>query len=261
MRPRATYLNMTHICTRGNSRASLWPARFVYFLLRIFGLTYLKNYLLTSALVTFFTASLVLAVSASAVFKIARELAADREALFWPAGAALIYALATTTFSYSGIAHHDALATGYLVIAFYFIFQLSRRQVEQHAYLKSCAAGLLLGLTITTSMFAVLHGHPLLALLSIAAALGPVTIFLIGLLAGCCRSSSYDAVSFGNALRLANIAGASMFADTFWRFERGILVTSWPFIHARWFLCARVCSLRCLECLTTQVGSNALRIF
>ena len=73
--------------------------------------------------------------------------------LFWPLATTLAYAFATTVFPYSGIAHHDALATGYLVIAFYFIFQLSRRSVGQRAsYLMSGGAGLLLGLTVTTSM-------------------------------------------------------------------------------------------------------------
>jgi len=208
----------------GHLYAAKQPGQFmagavVYFLLRIFGLTYFKNYLLTSALVTFFTASLVLAASASAVFEIARELGANRDDLFWAAGAALIYALATTTFSYSGIAHHDALASGYLVIAFYFIFQLSRQPHDRRAYLKSCAAGLLLGLTITTSMlpfFMVILC--LLYFLSLRRS-GLLPIFLVGLLAGLLPLFIYDAVSFGNPFRLANIAGASMFADTFWRFE------------------------------------------
>ena len=208
----------------GHLYAAKQPGQFmagavVYFLPRIFGLTYLKNYLLTSALVTFFTASLVLAASAAAVFEIARELAADRNDLFWPTGAALIYALATTTFSYSGIAHHDALATGYLVIAFYFIFQLSRRHVDQHAYLKSCATGLLLGLTITTSMLPFFMVILCLLYFVSLRRSGLLPIFLVGLLAGLLPLFIYDAVSFGNPLRLANIAGASVFADTFWHFE------------------------------------------
>lgn len=190
----------------------------VFFVLRIFGLTYLKNYLLTSALVIFFTASLLLAASAAALFKIACALAADRDKLFWPVGATLAYGLATTTFPYSGIAHHDALATGYLVLAFYFIFQLSRRKVDEHTYLKSCAAGLLLGLTITTSMLpffmVVLCSVYFLSLRRWRL----LPVFLIGLLAGLLPLFIFDAVSFGNPFRLANIAGASMFADTFWHF-------------------------------------------
>ena len=100
----------------GKNRASLWGA-VVYFFLHKLGLSYVNHYLLTAALVTFFTTSLVLAASAVALFEVARELAADGSALFWPLAATLSYALATTAFSYSGIAHHDAIATGYLVIA------------------------------------------------------------------------------------------------------------------------------------------------
>ncbi len=193
----------------------------VFFVLRIFGLTYLNNYLLTSALVIFFTASLVLAASAAAFFKLTRGLTANPGDLYWPLGATLAYAFATTIFPYSGIAHHDALATGYLVIAFYFIFRLSRHEVDGHAYLKSGAAGLLLGLAITTSML------PFFMVLLCAVyflslrrwKLGPV--FLIGLLGGLLPLFIFDWVSFGNPFRLANIAGASMFADTFWHFTPG----------------------------------------
>lgn len=190
----------------------------VFFVLRIFGLTYVKNYLLTSALVIFFTASLVLAASAAAFFKLARGLTADPNDLFWPAGATLAYAFATTTFSYSGIAHHDALATGYLAIAFYFIFQLSRPEVDEHRYLKSAAAGLLLGLTITTSML------PFFMVLLCAVYFLSLRrwellpVFLIGLLIGLLPLFIFDWVSFGNPFRLANIAGSAMFADTFWHF-------------------------------------------
>jgi hypothetical protein len=193
----------------------------VFFVLRIFGLNYLKNYQLTSALVVFFTTSLVLAASAAALFKIAGALAANPNDLFWPLSATLAYVFATTTFPYSGIAHHDALATGYLVVAFYLIFQLSRREVDRHQYLKSGAAGLLLGLTITTSML------PFFMVLLCAVYFLSVRrwellpVFLAGLLAGLLPLFIFDWVSFGNPLRLANIAGASMFADTFWHFTAG----------------------------------------
>jgi hypothetical protein len=209
----------------GHLYAAKQPGQFmagaiVYFVLRIFGLTYLKNYLLTGTLVTFFTASLALAASVVAVFEIAREMTAHRYDLFWPAGAALTYAFGTTAFPYSGIAHHDALATGYLVIAFYFIFQISRQEDDGRAsYIKSCAAGFLLAVTITTSMlpfFMVILC--LLYFLSLRRwRLFPV--FFLALLAGLLPLFIYDAVSFGNPFRLANIAGGSMFADTFWHFE------------------------------------------
>ena len=209
----------------GHRYAAKQPGQFmagsvVYFFLHKLGLSYVNNYLLTSALVTFFTTSLVLAASAAALFGIALELTADGRALFWPLAAALGYALATTAFSYSGIAHHDALATGYVVIAFSFIFHLSRRSTTTGAsYLEAAGAGVLLGLTITTSMlpffmvilcsiyFFFLRRWQLLPL------------FLAGLLVGLLPLFFYDAVNFGNPFLLPNIAGAGMFADTFWHFD------------------------------------------
>jgi hypothetical protein len=222
----------------GHNYAAKQPGQFmlgalVYFLLHKLGLSYVNNYLLTSALVTFFTASFVLAASGVALFGIARELTADGHGilhpgptgrvgtpLFWPLTATLCYAFATTAFSYSGIAHHDVLASGYLVIAFYLLLQLSRRNATKRICLiRAAGAGLLLGLTLTTSMlpffmvvisvfyFLCLRRWQLLP------------VFMAGLFAGLLPLFVYDAVSFGNPLLLPNVAGSSMFADTFFHFD------------------------------------------
>lgn len=210
---------------RGHKYAAKQPGQFmagavVYFLLHKLGLSYSNQYLLTSALVTFFTSSMILAASGVALFNIAGEMTANRRGLFWPLATTLSYALATTTFPYAGIAHHDALVTGYLVVAFCFIFQLSRRSLgERVSYLVSGGAGLLLGLTVTTSMlpFFMVILCTLYFLSLRRWKLQPV--FLAGLLTGLLPLFIYDAVSFGSPFRLANIAGAAMFADTFWHFD------------------------------------------
>ncbi|HEX7516827.1 MAG TPA: hypothetical protein VF345_06015 [Chthoniobacterales bacterium] len=210
---------------RGHKYAAKQPGQFmagaiVYSLLHKLGLNYVNNYLLTSALVTFFTTSLVLAASSVALFGIARELTADGRSLFWPLAATLSYALATTAFSYSGIAHHDALVTGYLVIAFYLILQLSRDSATKRAsFPQAAGAGLLLGLTITTSMlpFFMVVLCVIYFLCSRRWQLLPV--FLVGMLAGLLPLFVYDAVSFGNPFLLPNVAGAGMFADTSFHFD------------------------------------------
>ena len=61
----------------GRQYAAKQPGQFmagaiVYFFLRLLGLSYLSNYTLTSALVSFFTSSLATAAAALAVFRIAR---------------------------------------------------------------------------------------------------------------------------------------------------------------------------------------------
>ena len=218
----------------GHNYAAKQPGQFmvgafVYFLLHKLGLSYVNNYLLTSALVTFFTTSFVLAASGVALFGIARELTADGHGilhptrgapLFWPLAATLSYAFATTAFSYSGIAHHDVLASGYLVIAFYLLLQLSRRSATKRVgYIKAGGAGLLLGLTITTSMLpffmVVLSVFYFLCLRRWQL----LPVFLVGLFAGLLPLFVYDAVSFGNPFLLPNVAGSGMFPDTFFHFD------------------------------------------
>jgi hypothetical protein len=210
---------------QGHKFAAKQPGQFmagavVYSVLSKLGLTYANNYLLTAALVTFFTTSLILALSAVAIFRFARELTSDSESLFWPMLTTFSYALATTVFSYSGIAHHDALATGYLVLAFYLVFQLSRqsRAYGHGAILASSAVGLLLGFTVTTSM--------LVAFMALAIGMYFFSLrrwklappFLAGALIGLLPLLIYDARSFGNPFLLPNVVGAGMFADTFFHF-------------------------------------------
>jgi hypothetical protein len=223
---------------QGHNYAAKQPGQFmagaiVYSLLHKLGLSYVDHYLLTAALVTFFTTSLVLAASGVVLFDIASEFTADGRSalhpartarvespLFWPLAATLSYALATTAFAYSGIAHHDALATGYLVIAFYCIFQLSRRGGTMRSrYLNTALAGLLLGWTITTSMLPFFMVVVCLFYFLSLRRWRLLPVFLVAIVAGVLPLFIYDAVSFSNPFLLPNVAGASMFSDTFFYFD------------------------------------------
>jgi hypothetical protein len=143
----------------GRQYAAKQPGQFmagavIYFFLRLLGLSYQNNYVLTSGLVSFFTSSLVTAAAALAVFRVAREFT-SREGLWWPLASGLLYAFGTTAFAYSGFAYHDTLSSGYLVIAFYLALWLGRKKVQREtplAPVAAAAAGLLLGVTVTTSM-------------------------------------------------------------------------------------------------------------
>jgi hypothetical protein len=140
----------------GHQYAAKQPGQFMtgaiaYFFLHLFGLDYLHHYTLTSVLVSFLTTSLITALAAVAVFAAVRQLTNGR--LFWPLVCALIYGLGTTAFVYSGFAYHDAIAAGYLAIAFCFALLLAqRRATGRLAKILAVSCGLLLGLTITTSM-------------------------------------------------------------------------------------------------------------
>lgn len=192
-----------------------------YFPLHALGLSYAADYLLTAALVTFLTASLVTAAAAVAVFRIALALApaaSGRFCFFWPLLAALSYGLATTAFAYSGIAWHDTLATGYLTLALYLVVRLSRGGDEgrKAAALAACA-GALLGLTVTTSMLPFFMAAVVASYFVALRRWKLLPAFVAGCLAGLAPLFAYNVVCFGNPLLLPNIAGN--YSDTFFRPE------------------------------------------
>lgn len=190
---------------------------FVYFFLRLFGLSYLNNYFLTSALVTFFTSSLVTAAAAVAVFRIVRELTA-RDTLIWPLGSAFSYGLATTAFVYSGITYHDVLASGYLVIAFYLIVLLARQQPRgRAAKVVAGAAGFLLGMTITTSMLPFFLTCVLAGYFLWLRRWDLTPWALVGGFVGLAPLLFFNAVSFGNPFLTPYIAGG--YPESFLRWD------------------------------------------
>ena len=189
----------------------------VYYPLHALGLSYAGHYLLTAALVTFLTASLVAAASVVAVFRIAEEFAGEASTLSWPLFAALSYGLATTVLAYSGIAWHDTLATGYLTIALYLVVLVTRApEAQKRSTLLSACAGGLLALTVTTSMLP-LFPAIVVALYFTAARWKRLPAFLAGGLIGLTPLLVYNTVCFGNPLLVPNLAGE--YSDTFFRPE------------------------------------------
>jgi hypothetical protein len=188
----------------------------VYFPLHALGLSYSSNYLLTAALVTFFTASLVSAASAIAVFQIALIFTPESRGLFWPLLTALTYALGTTAFAYSGIAWHDSIATGYLLFAFYLLVRISCKTLgERGTNALAVCAGAFLGLTVTTSMLPFFMAVILLLYFVALRRWNSLPYFILGGLIGLTPLLAYNALCFRNPLLLPNIAGR--YSDTFFR--------------------------------------------
>lgn len=206
-----------------------------YLPLRALGLSYEFNYLLTAALVTFLTASLVTAAASVAVFRTAREFVANEagDKIFWPLLAALSYGLGSTAFAYSGIAWHDTLATGYLTLALGLLVKLSRGAAERPAA-SAAVAGALLGLTVTTSMLP----FPMVAAACLyflaLRRLRLLPFFVAGGVAGLLPLLVYNAVCFGNPLLPANVAGD--YGDTFFK-------PSWENFAAKAVFYARMLTL------------------
>ena len=202
----------------GHKYAAKQPGQFMlgalaYTLLRPFGVSYVENYLLASALVTFLTASLVTALAGLALFRLAREF--DPGGVARPLAVALTYGFATTAFPYAGIAHHDALASGYLLLAFY----LGVRGAARRERLRTAFAGLLVGLTLTTSMLPALMAAVVLFYFVSLRRWRRLPYLAGGALVGLSPLLVYNAASFGHPLLLPNVAGN--YSDTFFHLDAG----------------------------------------
>lgn len=207
---------------QGHKYAAKQPGQFLigaffYFFLHLLGLNYVSDYLLTSALVTFFSASLIAGISTVAIYHTARLLSKDGASNFLPLIAAFLYVFGTTALPYAGIAHHDSIATSYLAIAFYFAVRYGRMKPgDGGGNLLSVLIGLFLGLVVTTSM---LVFWPALAVGLYFVSVrrwGNIPFFLLGGTIGILPLLVYDAVNFGNPFLLPNVAGN--YSDTFFHF-------------------------------------------
>jgi hypothetical protein len=219
----------------GHLYAAKQPGEFLagalaYAPLHRLGLSYARAYVLSAALVTFFTASFLTAAAAVCVFRLALDWA-PAGALFWPLLASLSFALATSAAPYSGVAHHDALASAYLIFAFALLTRLGQSHSAPAAMqarprspgLAAALAGFLLGLTLTTSML------PFFMVVAIALYFLSLRRWRLlphligGGIVGLAPLLFYNAVSFGNPFLVANVAGA--FSDTFFWFDWRNLVS------------------------------------
>ena len=206
----------------GHLYAAKQPGQFMigalaYAPLHWLGLSYRGGFLLVASLVTFFTTSLLSAAAALVVFRLAVEWSPPGS-LFWPLLAALTFGLATSAAPYSGVAHHDAIASAYLVFAFALVTRLdsSSRPVRRPSIV-AALAGFLLGLTLTTSM---LPFFMTVALGLYFVSLGCWRLlphFLGGAVAGIGPLLFYNTVNFGNPFLVANVAGE--FSDTFFMLD------------------------------------------
>src|ERR1043166_4196828 len=186
----------------------------IYFPLHALGLNYTNNYLLVAALVTFFTASLLAAISAAFVFKTA-QLLIDAPTFGWPLVAALAYAAGTMMLAYSGIPWHDTIATGYLAIALYFLVHLGLASRSRHEKLFALAAGLFLGLTIASSMLPALMVLVAAGYFLSLRRWQLVIHFIVGCAIGLAPLLIYNTICFGNPILVPNVAGN--YSETFLR--------------------------------------------
>lgn len=201
----------------GHLFAAKQPGQFlagalVYAPLHALGLSYGKNYLLVSAWVTWWTASLATALAALCVLQLARAWAAPSTAPFWPWLAALSFAVAGSALPYAGVAHHDALATAYLTMALAAAWRLR----STGSTMLAVAVGALLGATLTTSMLPA----PMVVVVALYAGAAAwrrraaeLVALAAGFLLGLTPLLLYNWHYFGHPLLVPNLAGN--YADTY----------------------------------------------
>jgi hypothetical protein len=201
---------------RGRMLAAKQPGQFFwgsipYFILHSIGITYEKNYDLTSSLVTWLSAGLFAAAALALLDRMMGRYwgFSGRACLL----ATLAAGFASCWFAYAGVAHHDVLAASLLVGGLYAI-EANRFHFQGRNLRLAFVAGILLGLVIFTSMLPALIvavvGVYVLATLPFRTALWCGA----GSLAGLLPLFAYNGYYLGSPFLPANLAGN--YSDTFW---------------------------------------------
>lgn len=200
---------------RGHLLAAKQPGQFVwgaiaYAPLYAVGLTYDRDYTLTSAWVTWLSSTSFAALSMVLVFVLGFRVWGLG---YWPSLLAAIGSgFGTNLFAYSGVAHHDVIA-GSLALGAFVAFEGARRLHHRSLW---WWCGLSAGLSVFTSML------PSLVVLTILITAGVFALrsrgwillgagFAVGILPLAIHNWYY----FGSPLTQANAAGN--YADTFFR--------------------------------------------
>lgn len=203
----------------GRQYAAKQPGQFVlaaipYRLISFFGISYASDYPFAAALVAWCSAGLFLSVQATALLYLV--------VVVWgrPKSQGFLVALSAmfgqTAFAYVSVPHHDLLASTFLAIAFVFI-ERARRLPSTTPSVSAWIAGGAVGMSVFTSMlaFPAALGLTVYGLRSF----GAWHHFFSGIILGVAPLLSYNAVSFGHPLLMANAAGD--FRDTFFAADFG----------------------------------------
>ena len=184
-----------------------------YFVISNLGMTYEKNYVMTASLVTWFSASLVSAIALTLLFCMLKGWGYRRDQAMWATFAAGVF---SHWLVFAGIAHHDILATSYLLIALY--FSEKSLQFTSGKYISfSILGGLFAGLTIFTSMLPALIVVAFGLYIFTSLRIGHILWTGLGFFLGLLPLALYNNYYFDSPFTQANVAGN--YADTFFNFN------------------------------------------
>ena len=195
--------------------AAKQPGQFVwgaipYFALHLFGVDYDRDYELTAALVTWFSAGLMTALALAVLDLLLWQIwGFSRVAALI---ATLSLGLASTWLPYAGIAHHDMEAAALMVCALYAI-ERNRLLADGRNMRLVFLSGALLGLTVFTSMIPSLIVMVLGLASVLTRSIRTIVWRGVGFFAGILPLLTYNGYYFGSAVEPANVAGN--YHDTF----------------------------------------------
>lgn len=168
----------------------------VYYLLKVFGITYKNNFMLAAGLVILFTSVLMSAVMITLIFNIAFNITKN---YFYSLLISCFFGFGTLVFPYSGLVHHDISATFFLFLGFYLLFykyHMSKKNILFIIPLSGFCIGFslfnsynILALMLFLSLYVILHKN-----------LKDIILFLIFLICGLLPSFIFNYVVFGDPL-------------------------------------------------------------
>ncbi|MCG5053417.1 MAG: hypothetical protein KA712_10700 [Myxococcales bacterium] len=189
-----------------------------YFAIRAFGMNYERDYVVTSAWVTWLSSSSLAALTVALVFLISQLflLPCDSSQValktLFSLFAAISLGFGTHLFAYAGVAHHDVIATALLTLAL-FQYLVGRRDQHKRTWL---AFGLTIG---SIPFFSMLPSLMALTLLAVALVHNRYWLTVLGGAAlGGLPLAVFNWHYFGSPFLQANVAGG--YQDTFWGFSQ-----------------------------------------
>lgn len=212
----------------GHVYAAKQPGQFVigsavYFLLRLFGVSYMKNYTLAGGLVTLFTSVPMTAAMMALVFLIVFHITGSQGSSIM---IAFFTGLGTILFPYSGVTHHDVFGTFFSFLAFFLLFYNYRiRRNNGHSHgpsLPVFLAGFFSGFSLFSSLLQLAPVMSIALYVLLFRRRKDIVLFAAAFLVGILPMLVFNWSVFGNPLTFPNIAGH--FSDTMPHFNlRNIL--------------------------------------
>ncbi|MBS1958249.1 MAG: hypothetical protein JST80_02135 [Bdellovibrionales bacterium] len=179
-----------------------------YAIFHLFGYNYSDDYRLVSAMTTWWTCGFLAALSVVLLFHFLLTMGYARKVA---ATCAFAYGFASTIFPYTGVPHHDVIATTFVLLAFMLMFLSSPMSSNRRV----AFIGFLLGFTIFTSMLPALLVAALCLFSLYHLKFRKTVVVGFGFLLGYLPLACYNAHYFGSPFRQANQAGN--YNDTFFK--------------------------------------------